>query len=40
MPKKIEDQLQTLEELFQHPGRIAKACALGLIIDATNAFYD
>jgi hypothetical protein len=32
--------LQTLDELFNHNAKVAKACTMGVIIDATNAYFD
>jgi hypothetical protein len=40
MSVKQEDQLQTLDELFNTHSIIHKACTLGLIIDSTNAYFD
>jgi hypothetical protein len=35
-----EDRLQTIEELSYVPQSISKACTVGVIIDATNAYFD
>jgi hypothetical protein len=35
-----EDQLQTIEELNSRSVSVPKACTLGLIIDATSAYFD
>ncbi len=35
-----EDRLQSIEDLSYVPQSISKACTLGVIIDATNAYFD
>lgn len=40
MSVREEDQLQTIEELNARSQSIAKACTAGVIIDATNAYFD
>lgn len=40
MSVREEDQLQTIEELSARSQSIPKACSLGLIIDATSAYFD
>ena len=40
MTEKAEERLQTLDELFNHNAKVSKACTMGVIIDATNAYYD
>lgn len=40
MSIRAEDRLQTIEELSYVPQSIPKACTLGLIIDATSAYFE
>jgi hypothetical protein len=40
MIEKQEERLQTLDELFNHNAKVTKACTMGVIIDATSAYYD
>jgi hypothetical protein len=40
MAEKQEEKLQTLDELFNHNTKVAKACSMGVIIDVTSAYYD
>ena len=35
-----EDQLRTIEDISAKSVSVAKACTVGLIIDATNAYFD
>lgn len=35
-----EDRLQTIEELNSRSVSIPKACTLGVVIDATSAYFD
>lgn len=40
MAEKQEEKLQTLDELFNYNNKVTKACSMGVIIDATSAYYD
>ena len=39
MPR-AEDKLQTIQELYNYPENTNKACTVGFVIDATNAYFD
>jgi hypothetical protein len=40
MAMRVQDQLQSIEELSAHGSSIPKACTVGVVIDATNAYFD
>ena len=40
MAEKLEERLQTLDELFNYNSKVSKACSMGIIIDVTSAYFD